>query len=482
LVPVAQAWPEWRRVSRLLVAATVPIALIGLGLMLYNARRFDNPFEFGWRYQLAGKRQVTMQFLTLRYLWFNFRVYFLEPARWSRRFPFVHGIAVPPLPAGYYGVEDPFGILTNIPLAWLALAVPLAWRRRSGQAGSILRWFVTAVALFFATCALTIGTFVAASMRYAVDFLPALMLLAVVGILGCERALAPTSESGLADRPVWRPAARWGWSVLLGFSVVFNVLVSVVNYAHIGCGLASVLAIKGRAPEAFRVFKDSLRIDPDFTDGHVNLGRALCQAGRGQEAIREEEYALQLDPTSAEAHYVYGVALQQLRDLPEAIVQYEQALRIDPDYAEAHNDLGTALAQAGKIAEAIAHYEQALRINPDFAEAHYNLGIDLAQAGKAAEAIAHYEQALRINPDYAEAHNNLGIALAQCGKFAEAIAHYEQALRINPDYAEARYNCGAVLEQVGRVPEAIEHYVQILKLQPDFAPAKKALARLRAGK
>ena len=38
------------------MAAAGPIILIGLGLMFYNALRFDNPFEFGWRYQLSGDR------------------------------------------------------------------------------------------------------------------------------------------------------------------------------------------------------------------------------------------------------------------------------------------------------------------------------------------------------------------------------------------------------------------------------------------
>ena len=330
LVPVAQAWPEWRRVGRLLVAATVPITLIGLGLMLYNARRFDNPFEFGWRYQLASKRQLEMQFLSLRYLWFNFRVYFLEPARWSRQFPFVRDIAVPPLPKGYYLVDSTFGILADTPLVWVALAAPLAWRRRSSQGASVLRLFVAATALFFGVCALTVGLFCAASPRYAVDFLPALVLLAVVGILGLERVLAPTSESGQACRPAWRRAVRWGWGVLLGFSVAFSVLVSVVNYAHTACGLATVLVTKGRAPEAIRVFEKALRIDPDFADGHYNLGIALAQAGKP----------------------------------PEAIQEYECALRLKPDYADAHVNLGTALAKLGRPEDAIRHFEEALRIEP----------------------------------------------------------------------------------------------------------------------
>ncbi|MGD1020043.1 MAG: hypothetical protein ABSA12_12090, partial [Verrucomicrobiia bacterium] len=43
LTPVIQAWRERRRVWPALAAATVPITLIGLGLMLYNELRFDNP-------------------------------------------------------------------------------------------------------------------------------------------------------------------------------------------------------------------------------------------------------------------------------------------------------------------------------------------------------------------------------------------------------------------------------------------------------
>ena len=113
LVPVAQAWRERRKAWVLLIAATGPIILVGSGLMLYNALRFDSPFEFGWRYQLNWERQLTRQFLSLRYVWFNFRVYFLEPARWSGRFPFVNDITAPPSPVGFGAVEHPFGVLTR---------------------------------------------------------------------------------------------------------------------------------------------------------------------------------------------------------------------------------------------------------------------------------------------------------------------------------------------------------------------------------
>ena len=172
LVPVAQAWRERRPIWPLLLAATAPITLIGLGLMLYNARRFDSPFEFGMRSCLTGVPLFAQQFFHIRYLWFNFRIYFLEPLRWGAHFPFVHEMIVPPLPAGYARVESPYGIPASVPLVWLAVAAPLAWQDRPEQATSILRWFGMVLALQFGICALTIGFYNNAIDRYEVDFLP----------------------------------------------------------------------------------------------------------------------------------------------------------------------------------------------------------------------------------------------------------------------------------------------------------------------
>ncbi|MGD0016050.1 MAG: tetratricopeptide repeat protein [Verrucomicrobiia bacterium] len=373
LVPVAQAWRERRPIGTLLTAALGPIMLIGLGLMLYNALRFDNPLEFGQRYQLNPDRQDSIQHFSLRYLWFNFRIYFLEPARWSSRFPFVHDIAAPPLPAGRAEAEHSFGVLTTIPLIWLALAAPLAWSNWSAESRSALRWFVTAVALFFGICALTLGLYYYLAVRFEVEFLPALVLLAVVGILSLERALAPTSKSGLADRPVWRHTVRWGWGLLLGFSVAFNLFAGVRQHAGVHNGLGNTLLRSGKVTEAMQHYEQALRLNPDYPEAHYNLGFALAQAGKVQEAIEH----------------------------------YEQALRIKPDYADVHNSLGIALAHAGRMQEAIGHWEQALRFKPDLAEAHYNLGFALELEGKLKDAIGHYKQVLRIKPNDAMARSGL---------------------------------------------------------------------------
>jgi tetratricopeptide (TPR) repeat protein len=437
LVPVVRAWRERRRLLAPLLAATIPIALIGLGLMLYNVLRFDSPFEFGGRYQLGGVRLLTRQLFGLRYLWFNFQAYFLKPC-WSSRFPFVHDITLPPVPAGNIGVDKPFGALTNIPLVWLALAVPLAWSSRSVEADSTLRGFLAAVALLFGIGSLTLGLFFYTAGRHEMEFLPALVLLAVVGVLGLERAVT--------DRALWRRGMRWGWGLLLTFSVAFNLLASV----------------KQRA------------------EWHCDLGIMLERQGKVQEAIGHYEQAVRLNPAYALAHYDLGTALREQGRMQEAIGHLEQAVRVKPDSAEAHNNLGRVFMEQGRLQEAIRHYEQALRIEPDCAEAHNNLGNALRRQGRMQEAMAHYEQALRVRPDFAEAHLNLGSSLAQAGKVREAIEHYEQALRIKPDYAQAHYIWGVTLELEGRVPEAIQHYEQTLRIKPDYAEAQNALARARA--
>jgi len=396
VVPVIQAWREGRRVGTLLVAAIAPIALIGSGVLLYNALRFDSPFEFGQHYQLAAVPSATFQYFRPRFFWFNFRVYFLEPARWSVRFPFVHKIAAPPLPVGYEQVEYPFGLLTNIPLVWLAAAVPLAWRGRSGPEASTLRSFAAAGASLFVVCALPLGFFSSAIIRYEVDFAPALVLLAVVGLLGLERALI--------GQPLRRRAARWGWGALLSFSIAFNLLASIQVYGGRECALGVALAQAGRVPEAIQCFNEALRLDPDFPAAHDELGHALERSGRAAEAVEH----------------------------------YKRAVLLRPDYVAAQVDLGNALLRMDTLQEAIAHYEQALQINPDYADAHNNLGVALVRLGRPQEAMGHWEQALRINPDYAEAHCNLGVALGQAGRIPEAIGHLQQALRIKPDFARAR--------------------------------------------
>ncbi len=473
LVPVIQAWRERRRIWPLVIAAVGPITLAGFGLMLYNTQRFGSPLDFGWHYQLAASREITQQLFSVRYIWFSVQSYFLQPVHWSRHFPFVNDAIAPPVPTGHGLPEAPFGILPNVPLVWLALGVPLAWRDRSGPARSPLCWFLLAVVLLSGICASLMGLFFAACVRFEIEFLPTLVLLAMVGVFGLERTFA--------RQPVWRTVIRCGWCLLLGFSVVFNVLSSIEHHAESEHDLGMTLMELGNVTGAIDRFTRAVRLDPDYAAAHDELGSALEQTGRIDAAIQQYEQASRLRPDMAEAHYNLGNALVRTGKLEEGIRQYQEVLRLQPNDSEAHYNVGEILLALGRVPEAIEQYEQALRIDPTYAAAHDKLGNALAQSGRLDGAVTHFEQALRIEPDYAAAHNGLANARMLQGKVEEAIRHYEQALQINPDSGATHYNLGVALERIGRVQEAKEHYEQALKLKPDLGAAKDALTRLQAG-
>ncbi len=290
-------------ILRLFLSAAAPIGVIGLGLLLYNFRRFNNPFEFGWRYMLTAYDPTAARPFALQYLAVNLRVYFVEWTRWSRSFPFVRETNLTQLPAGYGMVEGTFGILANLPLVWLALAAPLAVRNRIGATASVLRWFLAAVAILFGTCALALCFFFSACGRYEVDFLPALVLLALVGILGLERALAP--------RPGWRRLARGGWVLLLAFSIAFNLLLALEHSAQTQYGLGYFLFRGGRYPEAIRHFESALRVKRDSAEIQNDLAWVLATADReqGGDPARALQLAQQACATSGHRNPNYLATL-----------------------------------------------------------------------------------------------------------------------------------------------------------------------------
>jgi len=435
LAPVVQAWREKRQVWPLLAAAVGPIGLIGAGLMIYNALRFDNPLEFGQRYQLP---LVAHHQFSLRYLWFNIRVGFLEPAHWSGRFPFVDNIVPPARPAGYGDLNDPYGVLSNLPLVWLALAVPLAWRGRGWETGSKLRWFLVAVALLFGMCAAPIVLHDSMCMRYEMEFVSPLLLLAAVGVFGLERALG--------GQPAWRRAVRWGWGLLLAFTVAFNLFASYKSNA----------------------------------DDHHNFGFALLKTGRLDEAIIQFQKSLEMKGDYAEAHQYLGLAFQQKGKVKEAITHYQEALRLNPDYADAHINLGNALLQTGKVEEAIAHFQKGLEMKPEAAETYNNFGNALLQENRVDEAIVQFQKALEIEPNAAIPHYCLAIALVRKGRLDEAIIHDQKAVKIMPNFGPAHIDLGNALLQEGRLAEAIPHYQKALEIKPADATTQNTLAWLLA--
>ena len=261
------------------------------------------------------------------------------------------------MPTGHGGVDHPFGVLTNIPVVWLALAVPLAWRRRSEAARSSLRWFLVALIWLAGTSALTVGLYYAVCLRYQGDFVPELVLLAAIGILAVD--------ASLTGRLAWRRAARWCWGLLLTFSVLFNLFASFDRLAETHAGLGNLQLDAGQTEQAIAHFQRALEFSPNNASTHNDLGIALFRIGRVDKAIIQFRKAVALEPTAPEGHNNLGNALVRKGSTDEAIIEIRKAVEIQPDDATAQNILAKLLLHQGQPDEAMDHLRRAVQLEPE---------------------------------------------------------------------------------------------------------------------
>jgi hypothetical protein len=166
-----------RRLLHGVLAAGMPLFAVGIGLLAYNWARFGNPLELGLNYQLSTWNEVKKSHFRAAFIPFNSFLYFLAPPQWGRYFPFVHPIAYPKLPAGYYGYEYVYGALIICPVLWWGgCLLPLVRR-----ADPILRSFLAFVFAVAVATTLVILCFDTAAARYETDFLPWWVLLSLLG-------------------------------------------------------------------------------------------------------------------------------------------------------------------------------------------------------------------------------------------------------------------------------------------------------------
>jgi hypothetical protein len=208
--------PEWRTLAW---AALLPLLAVGFGLALYNYLRFGNPVEFGLRYQFWFEDPAKTQRFAWSFFLYNLRTYWLAPAGWSQYFPFVTFIKLPPSPPGFYGAEDPYGILPNLPFALFALGWPALLGCGRPGTGDRLRAFSLSVAFTAASMSLVMAFFQASLNRYMVDFLPAVMLLAGLGVFAVR---AQQWCRGAAAAAITFTACG-----LSGYSAGFGILASL---------------------------------------------------------------------------------------------------------------------------------------------------------------------------------------------------------------------------------------------------------------
>jgi Tol biopolymer transport system component/serine/threonine protein kinase/tetratricopeptide (TPR) repeat protein len=150
----------------------------------------------------------------------------------------------------------------------------------------------------------------------------------------------------------------------------------------------AVWAYDWNAVEAERLFKQAIKLNPNYAQAHEWYSHLHGARGRHEEAIREMRRAQKLDPRSPTIAAIFAFCLHNARRYEEGLAQLRRALDMEPDHPIALQGLGWVLPPLGRHDEAIAACRRAVDLSGRAPVTLLTLGHVLAVAGRQDEARA----------------------------------------------------------------------------------------------
>jgi Flp pilus assembly protein TadD len=303
-------------------------------------------------------------------------------------------------------------------------------------------------------------------------------LVPVIGIV-------MVGAAGRADRYTYIPliglfiAAVWGIGDWCGNTRAMRIACSGAGIVLAACAILSLLQLSFWRNN-IDIWRHTLEVCGESSDGYTNLADAYLEDGRCGEAAYYYREAIRLDANSRFALNGLGVALLRQGKVQEAIAQYALAVRKNPDWVRPHYNFARALVKAGKINEAASEYEAALRCDGEYAAAHSELAELLSVEGRFEEAARHFQACIAIGPPHPANSYGLGACLVQMGKFSDAVTPLAQAVEMFPEEWRGRCLLAFALASSGRVEAAGHQYREVFRLNPQWLRTLDQEARLKA--
>jgi len=179
--------------------------------------------------------------------------------------------------------------------------------------------------------------------------------------------------------------------------------------------------------EAFRLYQSGnlklalrkcrllLAAHPKHTDALSLSGSIYLGLGQAQASVNCLQSVVKILPNSSQAHFNLGTAFSANDELSEAISSQRRALELKPEYPEALYNLGNVYRQTGELETAILSYRSALDLAPDYPGAATNLASSLLRLGRSEEALDASNAALKHHPGDRDALAFKAIAASEVG-------------------------------------------------------------------
>lgn len=106
---------------------------------------------------------------------------------------------------------------------------------------------------------------------------------------------------------------------------------------------------KGDMQGSIEHLEKAIRIYPDYSEAHINLGARYNVLQQQERAAAEFRKAIEIEPNSSMAHYDLSLSLFLLRRYVEAENAARRAVELAPHYLRARYALGLILTATGRV-------------------------------------------------------------------------------------------------------------------------------------
>jgi tetratricopeptide (TPR) repeat protein len=262
---------------------------------------------------------------------------------------------------------------------------------------------------------------------------------------------------------------------------------------------------------AVREYRDFLKLHPEATAVHSNLGAALAGLGRFEEAVAEYKIALRQSPklpgaglNLALAYYKMGriadaaaelikvnkessdnsQATLLLADCYLRMGQNKGVIRVLQPVEDRHPDdlaiaylLGTALIRDQQVEKGQILVDRILR-NGESAESHLMLGDAKLNVSDFAGARDEFAKAVELNPNLPEVHGLYAQALRVTGDPDQALKEFKAELAVDPYDFHSNLYMGAMLREQAQLEEARPYLTRALAIRPGDMGVRYQIAAL----
>jgi tetratricopeptide (TPR) repeat protein len=219
--------------------------------------------------------------------------------------------------------------------------------------------------------------------------------------------------------------------------------------------------LEGAAAE----YRQFLRLHPEATAIHSNLGAALAGLGRFEEAISEYNIALKQSPHLDAARLNLALCYYKMGRLEDAAAELEKVHAANPGNVQAALLLGDSYMRLGRENDVIRVLEPEELKHPDDLAIAYLLGTAYIRKKRVQEGQALVDLILH-NGDSAEAHLMLGTAKMGVNDFAGARDEFAKAVTLNPNLPEVHVLYAKALVLTGDSDLAAKEFEAELHVDP----------------